>query len=132
MLRLLRQVSIRQLRASWGRTLLVVGGVATGVSLIVAINILNTSVLENFRHTIETVAGPADLQITLGIGEVGFDESVVEIARADPDVAAAVPMVRGTIALADQPSEALQLFGTDITAEEYLPRYQVALQTSRR
>jgi putative ABC transport system permease protein len=123
--RLFRLVSIPQLRATWGRTLLVVGGIATGVALIVAINVINSSVLDNFRDTIELVAGPAALEVTLGVGEVGFDEASVAIVRADPDVSAAVPLVRGTIAWADDPAETLQLFGADLTAEEELRRYHV-------
>ena len=125
MWRLLRQISYPQLRASWGRTALVVGGIATGVSLIVAINIINTSVLANFRNTIELMAGPAALEVTLGVGEIGFAESTGETIRGDPDVLAAVPLVRGTVALADGSGEALQLFGTDLTAEEVLQRYHV-------
>lgn len=132
MLRLLRQISVRQLSASWGRPALVVGGVATGVSLIVAIGVINASVLDNFRKSIDLIAGPAALEITLGIGEVGFPESVAEIVRADPDVVAAVPLVRGTISLADEPSETLQLFGVDLLAEEQLRRYQVTTVTERR
>ncbi|MCC6766496.1 MAG: ABC transporter permease [Deltaproteobacteria bacterium] len=125
MLRLLRLISYPQLRASWGRTLLVVGGIATGVSLIVAINIINTSVLANFQRTIDLMAGPAQLQVTLGVGEVGFPESLVEQVRGVEDVVASVPLVRGTIALAKDPDDALQLFGADLTAEEELQRYQI-------
>jgi putative ABC transport system permease protein len=125
MLRLLRQISLRQLRASWGRTSLVIGGIAAGVSLIVAINIINTSVLENFRNTLELIAGPAQLEVTLGVGEVGFDESTLDIVRVDADVEAAVPLVRGTISLADDPGETLQLFGADLMAEEDLQRYPI-------
>lgn len=132
MLRLLRQISVPQLSASWGRTALVVGGVATGVSLIVAIGVINSSVLANFRHTIELIAGPAALEITLGVGEVGFDETTTEVVRADPDVAVAVPLVRGTIAVADDPAQTLQLFGADFTAEEDLRRYPVTATTDRR
>ena len=132
MLRLLRQVSFRQLQASWGRTTLVVGGVATGVSLIVAIQVINASVLDNLRRTIELIAGPAALEVTLGVGEVGFSEATVETVRADPAVAAAVPLVRGTISLADDPSETLQLFGADLTAEDDLERYRISLTTDRR
>jgi ABC-type lipoprotein release transport system permease subunit len=131
MLRLLGQISMRQLRASWGRTSLVVGGIATGVSLIVAINVINASVLANFRQTIDHIAGPAALQVTLGVGEVGFDESVVEIARADPDVVAAVPLIRGTISLADESGEPLQLFGADLTEEEELQRYRISTRHRR-
>lgn len=132
MLRLLRQISLRQLRASWGRSSLVVGGIATGVSLIVAIQIINTSVLTNFRQTLETIAGPAALQVTLGVGEIGFPEDVLEVVRADRDVVAAVPLVMGTVALASDPADTLQLFGADLTSEEDLERYQVKLTTDRR
>jgi putative ABC transport system permease protein len=124
-LRLFRLISYPQLRASWGRTALVVAGIATGVSLIVGINIINRSVLTNFQNTIELIAGPAALEVTLGVGEVGFDEATVDLVRADADVRAAVPLVRGTIAPASNPIETLQLFGVDLTAEDELQRYQV-------
>jgi putative ABC transport system permease protein len=131
MFRLFRQVSLNHVRASWGRVTLVVGGIATGVALIVAINVLNTSVLATFKRTIETVAGPADLQVTLGFGEVGFDESVVEIVRADHDVRAAIPLVHGTISLADNPGETLQLFGADLMADDELERYHITTRDRR-
>ncbi len=132
MLRLLRQISIPQLRASWGRTCLVVGGVATGVSLIVAINVINTSIVANLRSTIDVIAGPAALEVTLGVGEVGFDERAVEVARRDSDVLAAIPLVRGTIALGRDPDESLQLIGADLTTDEDLTRYRISLVTDDR
>jgi len=52
--------------------------------LISGISIINTSVLGNFRRTIEVMAGPAQLEVTLGVGEVGFPEELVETVRADP------------------------------------------------
>jgi putative ABC transport system permease protein len=130
-LRLLHQISFRQLRASWGRTSLVVGGIATGVSLIVAINVINASVLENFQETIEVIAGPAQLEVTLGVGEIGFPGSVADAVRRDRDVVAAVPLVRGVLAFADDPSETLELFGADLTDEESLDRYRIKLTTDR-
>ncbi len=133
MLRLLRRVSLPYLRANLGRTALVVGGIAAGVAMMVGIAISNASVLAGFRHAIESVAGPADLEVTLGFGEVGFDEGVLELVRADPDVEAAAPLVRGTIQLgADRAAEAVPLFGVDLTAEETLGRYRIRLATSRR
>lgn len=126
MLRLLRQVSLRQLRTGWGRAALVVGGVATGVSLIVAIRLINESVVASFRRSIELAAGPAALEVTFGVGEVGFDESIAEVARRDPEVQLAVPLVRGTISLADDSGETLQLFGVDLMAEADLERYPIS------
>ncbi|MBI5506549.1 MAG: ABC transporter permease, partial [Deltaproteobacteria bacterium] len=125
MLRLFRKISVPQLTQSWGRTLLVMCGTATGVTLIVAINIINTTVVENFRRTINLLAGPAALEITLGVGEIGFSESALATAAADPDVEAAIPLVRATISRADAPAETLQLFGVDLVQEEKLARYAV-------
>jgi putative ABC transport system permease protein len=130
--RLFWEISVPQLRASWGRTIIVIGGVATGVALIAAMELINASVLAGFHSTIDQIAGPAALEVTLGVGEVGFPETTVDTIRADPDVAAAVPLVRGTIAFADRPADVLQLFGADLTAEADLERYRVRTMTDRR
>lgn len=103
--------------------MLVVSGVATGVALIVAMQLINASVRASFAAAIEEIAGPAALEVTLGVGEVGFSEAAVDIVRNDPGVAAAVPLVRGTIAFAARPNETVQLFGADLTDEEHLDRY---------
>ncbi len=132
MLRLFRQVSLPYLRQSWGRTALVVWGIANGVTLIVAMSVINASVLNSLRGTIEAIAGPAALEVTLGIGEIGFPESTVDTVRAIPDVVAAVPLVRGTVAFADTPELPLELFGVDLTTEEALGRYPIRLGTERR
>ena len=128
LLRLLRQVSYPQLRQSWGRTSLVVGGVAIGIALIVAINVINTSVLANFRRTIELIAGPAQLEITLGVGEVGFPDDVLDRVRdQEPMVEIAFPIVRGTVALAE--NQTLQLFGVNITDKAARERYRIQIET---
>lgn len=131
-IRLLRRVSCRELALRRGRTALLLGAVATGVALIVAIGVINTSVLASFRRAFEAAAGPSDLEITLGSGEVGFDEALVARARAERAVADAVPLVRGTVAPAADPSDALQLFGAELTAEDSLTRYGVRLASARR
>jgi len=130
LLALLRQISLRQLRESWGRTSLVIGGIALGVALIVAIDVINRSVVANFRQTLELISGPAQLEVTLGVGEVGFAESTVDIVRADPDVVAALPLVRGTLGwIHPRDPEPLQLFGMDLTKERDLARYHLSADT---
>jgi len=126
-LRLLRQVSLHQLRTSGARTALVVGGIATGVALMVAIAVINHTVLDNFRQTLELIAGPAQLEVTLGTGEVGFPEGTIDTVRADPGVEVALGLVRGTLALAADPGETLELFGVDLTQEHALERYHIGL-----
>jgi len=93
------------------------GGIASGVALIAALGIINESVVANFRTMLERAAGKAALQVTLGTGEVGFDESLVQIVGADPGVAQAFGFIRGTLAAADQSGEVLQLFGIDLGTE---------------
>ena len=131
MLRLIRKISVPQLRASWGRTLLVIGGVAIGVALIAAINVINTTVLTNFQRTLESIAGPAELEVLFGTGEIGFAETVLDTVRTHPDVQVAIPVVRGAVRRAGDAGEALQLLGVDLTDEDALRRYRVALTTDR-
>jgi putative ABC transport system permease protein len=91
-----------------------VGGIASGVALIAALGIVNRSVLENFCATLERAAGKAALQVTLGTGEVGFDEAVAAAVAAEPGVAQAFGFVRGTLPAADGSGEVLQLFGVEL------------------
>src|SRR3989454_9132282 len=105
MLVLLRRISARDYVSAPMRLGLMVGGIASGIALIAALGIINRSVLANFRGMLEREAGKAALQVTLGTGEVGFAESVAETVRADPAVAAVVPLVRGTLGLPDNPGE---------------------------
>jgi len=132
MLALLRRMSARDYVSAPMRLGLMVGGIASGIALIAALGIINRSVLANFRAMLERAAGKAELEVTLGTGEIGFAESVAETVRADHAVAAAVPLVRGTLGLPDSPGETLQLFGADLIAEEDLTRYPITLATERR
>ena len=97
MLRLLRQISLGQLPALRGRALLVIGGVAVGTTLIVAVDLVNRSVLDGFETRMRDIAGPADLTVQLGIGEIGFPEEIADAVNNGDEVASAVPMVRGTL-----------------------------------
>src|SRR5256712_1516792 len=90
------------------------GGIASGVALIAALGIINESVVANFRTMLERAAGKAALQVTLGTGEVGFDESLVQTIAADPAIADAFGFTRGTLVAADRSGEVLQLFGIDL------------------
>ena len=132
MVRLVRAIGLPYLRASRGRSALVAGGAAIGVALIVAIQVVNASALASFRRSIEEAAGPAALEVTLGTGEIGFAEDALEVVRADPEVLSAVPRVRGTLTLAGDADEALQLFGVDVMGGDGLERYRIAAVTDRR
>jgi len=114
MVGLLRRLSLRDYRAAPGRLLLMLGGIASGIALIAALGIINRSVIANFRAMLEQAAGRAALQVTLGTGEIGFDESLVQTVARQSGVADAFGLVRGTLVAADQSGEVLQLFGLDL------------------
>lgn len=59
---------------------------------------------------------------------MGFVESTVDAVRNDPDVAVAVPLMRGTVGVAAAPGQTLQLFGAELTAEEELRRYGIRIE----
>jgi putative ABC transport system permease protein len=113
MLRLLLTVGWPTYRATPGRLMLVLSGLALGVSLIAAIGIINASVLANFRASLEQSAGKAALQIHLGTGEVGFPDTIADDVTHDSAVLHAIGMVRGTLHASDGSGEVLQLFGVD-------------------
>ena len=117
MFQLLRTISLRDYRAAPGRLALMLGGIASGVALIAALGIINTSVIANFRAMLERAAGKAALQVTLGTGEIGFDESVAADIANDSAVAHAFGFVRGTLVPTDESGDVLQLFGIDLVSE---------------
>jgi putative ABC transport system permease protein len=70
---LLREVSLRHLRLSPLRTLLVVFGIALGVAMLSAVLATNASLLAAFEDMVERVAGKADLTVAGGTTGVPGD-----------------------------------------------------------
>ncbi len=104
----------RQLRSHAARAALTAGGIACGVALVVAIEVINASTLGAFTDAIDDLAGTAALQVR---GRGGFPESVAERLRDLPGVAHAVPILTDTFFVVDGPAagEALSVFAADVT-----------------
>jgi len=111
---LLRIVSRRELSARPSRFALVVVSVAIGMAMVTAMRVSTAGAVRNFSADLARIAGKADLQVTFGTGESGFPESMIDAIRAQPEVADAAAMVRGSLALADGSDETLELFGMDV------------------
>jgi putative ABC transport system permease protein len=131
MITLLRHYSLTYARQNWGRTLLIISGIAVGIALMVAMSLITQAVVANFRHNLETLGGPADLEITLGLGELGFSDDVFEVVRADENVASAVALVGGAVSLVEDPAIALQVFGTDLLGNEDMSAYDFSYDIDR-
>jgi len=116
--RLLQAVSLPRLREHRLRTSLSVFGVALGVAMLVAVIIVNRSVVRGVTATVQDLAGKTDLQVSAGSG--GFAEALLEQVKASPGVLRAVPSVQQTVTVRDTraSSERLMLLGVDMLGED--------------
>jgi putative ABC transport system permease protein len=123
MFRLFLTHSLRYFARHPALTALNVLGIALGVTVFLAVQIINHSALESFRASVDIVAGKADLEI-VGDG-LRFDENAYPIVANDPDVAAATPTVEDVASLTDYPGEYLQLLGVDIFSNGPLRTFEL-------
>jgi len=123
MLRLFLTHSLRYFARHPALTALNIVGIALGVTVFLAVQIINHSALESFRASVDIVAGKADLEV-IGDG-LRFDERAYPIVDNDPDIAAATPTVDDVASLTDFPGEYLQLLGIDIFSNGPLRTFEL-------
>lgn len=116
--RLVYAVSLPRLREHRLRTTLTVLGIALGVAMLVAVLIVNESVVRGVSSTVEDLAGDTDLQISAGAS--GFAEALVETIRDVPGVSRVVPILQQTVSVYDTRArgERLLLLGIDMLSED--------------
>src|SRR5262249_62209169 len=114
------KLAVLHLTASMGRLALTIVAVAVGVSLVVAVQLMNGGVLASFLEAVDGLAGRAAL--TIGGGEgFTFSERVVARVAGIPGVRLAVPLVR-SVAFPDDPSaELLTVLPVDPPTQPALP-----------
>src|SRR5436190_1592804 len=98
------------LRENPGRFALAVLGVVLGVALAVAVHLVNTSALNEFKMAIHSLSGEADLMIRGP--RAGFDESVYPRVARLPQVEDASPAVEGEAQVAGR-HDTLRIIGLD-------------------
>ncbi len=123
MLRLFLTHSLRYFARHPALTALNIVGIALGVTVFLAVQIINHSALESFRASVDIVAGKANLEC-IGDG-LRFDEAAYPIVASDPDIAAATPTVEDVATLTDYPGEYLQLLGVDIFSNGPLRTFEL-------
>ncbi len=116
---LLRDVTLPSLRRHPLRALLTLLGVVIGVQLFATVRLINGATLRSFQHTIETIAGAADLQVANG--DVGVPETLVDRIATVPGVASASGLVRGSVRTGQG---GLTVFGVDLFADQHLREIQ--------
>lgn len=101
-------------------------GVALGVAVVVAIDLVNHSAQRSLALANETVAGRSSHQIVAG--PAGVDEAVYLRLRLEQGLRASAPVVQGPVMALDAPGRTFQLLGTDPLAESPLREYDSELQ----
>jgi len=112
---LLRAVSLPYYRSHLLRTALTVAGIALGVAMLVSILTVNRSLGASFGHTIETIAGRAEL--TVEAGEAGFPDTLLERVAAVPGIKVAAPIVEQTVPVRGLEDTDLLVLGVDTLAD---------------
>ncbi|MBI2211288.1 MAG: ABC transporter permease [Deltaproteobacteria bacterium] len=124
MTRLLRFISWRHLLRHRLRTALTFFGIVLGVAVIVAIAIVNRTVVSSFQRTIELVAGKAVLQVSNG--ESGLREDLYPLIRDTAGVRDAAPAVEGFLPVVGVKGERLFVYGVDFLADFSVREHQFA------
>src|SRR4051812_1021601 len=116
---LVREISVRHLLRSPLRSLLVVGGIALGIALYVAMDATTDSMFVAFTEIVQRVGGRADLTIR-GAGAGIPGERLADVA-AVPGVAHAASSVE-IVAQAPDLGESLLVLGVDLLGDlHFLP-----------
>lgn len=121
---------MRELLSTPGRSLLIVGGVATGVAMITAIAVINRGIVQHFERSMMALSGYADLQVITPGGEYRLDSSIAAAIGEIAGVRAAIPVIDTSFPLAGQ-SERLRVFGVDFTDPRVPGAYGVTLTDGR-
>lgn len=93
------------------RSVLTVLGVALGVATVIGVSDVSESVLASFRHTVETIGGSSDLEVSAPAGDL--DEALLERVVATTGVGTAVGLVEAFTPLSEAPDQSLYLLGVD-------------------
>lgn len=123
--RVLTYLSWRQLMQRRVQTLLAILGIAAGVALQFSIHLINQSILQNFRNSVESVAGQSSLFVSAG--ETGFDEKLVpEVIEKTPGVRFAIPVIEARTFVFSGPhaSESIMIMGVDLLRERNVRSYR--------
>jgi len=114
-IRLLCLLSWRHFLRHGLRTSLTFLSIVLGVSVIVAIAVVNHTLLSSFQRTVEVIAGKAVLQVTNG--ESGIRESLFRAIRDAEGVQDAAATVEGFLPVVGIKGERLFVYGVDLLAD---------------
>lgn len=116
-------IGLRHFQLKFIRVILNIVSIALGISLYVAISIINSSTNNSLKENIESLSGKAKLSVTST--QSGFDEKYLEAVRKTEGVKNAIPMVenRAFFVGATESTDALNILGVDLLQESSVRSY---------
>jgi putative ABC transport system permease protein len=120
---LLRLISWQYARKHLLRSLLTAAGIVLGVAVFTGMHTANRTVLGAFNHTVNRIAGKAQLQITAG--DTGFGEQILERVQAIPEVRIAEPVIEAHVETGLQGQGSLLILAVDMTGDRGLRDYDL-------
>ncbi len=124
LLNLLRLVSLKHIRHQKARTIIALFGIALGVATMVAIDIVNASVLRSFEESINHITGKSVLQVT--DAESGFPEAMLERVQMVPGVEFALPVIQTNAMFSDGSKQSFMILGVDALQDHQIRSYKLS------
>ena len=121
--KLLTLSSLRFLNRHRWQSWLTVIGVMLGVTMVVAVDLANSSARRAFSLSLESIAGATTHQI-IG-GPLGIPESIYTQLRTELAIRTSLPLVTGQVTIAGEP---FTLLGVDPISEAQIGRHTAGLQ----
>jgi putative ABC transport system permease protein len=106
---------------SWRQSLLIILGLALGVSVFVSIHLTVGASIRSFKNTAQSISGKARWQLVQD-GR-GIDEGLFPRVKMNPVVQAAAPVVEFQAPLLKQPGQSIWIMGVDFFSEAGVRRY---------
>lgn len=120
---LFRHISLKHVRLQKTQFVMAICGICLGVATMVAIDLVNRSVLHSFEESINNVTGRAALQITGA--ESGFPEQLLERVQQVPGVEYAVPVIEAAANFSGGRERSLMILGVDVLQDYQIRNYSL-------
>lgn len=123
LLNLLRHISLKHIRLQKAQLGLAISGICLGVAAMVAIDLVNRSVLQSFEDSINHATGRASIQITSA--DSGFPEEMLDRIQNLAGVEYAVPVIETFAKLAGGKERSLMILGVDVLQDHQIRDYSL-------
>jgi len=123
LMNLFRHISLKHVRLQKAQLVMAISGICLGVAAMVAIDLVNRSVLRSFEESINDITGRAALQIAGA--DSGFPETMLERIQNLPGVEYAVPVIQSTVSFSGGKERALMILGIDMLQDHQIRNYDL-------